>query len=121
MQVVHTNVEYQNVIFGYIQKDDFWHIRREFEDAYKNLQYVVNPCDDIKWPTLKYPFEWKSKQDLVNELSAHKVGKLILGQIWTCEMPHDEGFESLPCGVCNPCKKLKELKIAAVCYFLTLS
>lgn len=112
IQIINTDVEYQNVILGYIQKDDFWHIRREFEDAYKNLQYVVSPHDGIKWPTLSYPFEWKSKQDLVNELSEHKVGRLILDQIWTCEMPRDEEFELLSCGLCLPCKKLKELRTA---------
>ena len=100
---------YNNILMGYIQEDDFWHIRREFEDAYKNLQAITSPEREKEWPTLKFPLEWENKKRLYKALSENKIGSLILDQIWYCEMPNDTKFQITPCGVCNTCEKWKKI------------
>jgi hypothetical protein len=118
IQNIHNEVDYQNILMGYVQKDDFWHIRREFEAAYKNLQFMVNPHVDeyfdnhnnIKWPVLSYPFEWRDKQSIINWLANDRVGSLILKQIWFCEQADSHKFIAEPCGYCVPCTAWKKLE-----------
>jgi hypothetical protein len=48
--------------YGYIRHDDFWHFRKEFEGAVKNLVGIDNKHIKI---TFDYPLEWLLKKDFV--------------------------------------------------------
>ncbi len=119
---------YDEIWFGYIQQDDFWHFKENFLSVYKTFCYhwMIN---DIP---LKFPFEWVNKDDLYSKYYKSFVNsndsklKKILYDIWTCENPRikynstqlefdfkefslntkeNQNYE--PCGYCDTCKKFK--------------
>ena len=91
-----------NVHFGYTVEDRFWHIRKEFNDAFFTLM-SLNTARSDRNVGLVYDFEWTEKKEILKNLKKLGLDKLI----WTCERPKKVG---VPCGKCDKCKELKEAK-----------
>ena len=93
--------EYDEILFGYVRGDDFWHYKHNFIKAFKYLWL----CDS-KIPELKYPLEWNFKDTLLPVYKTNHVFEKIFDLITTCESNGDEDN----CGNCDPCKKLFKLR-----------
>jgi 7-cyano-7-deazaguanine synthase in queuosine biosynthesis len=79
-----------NIYFGYIRGDDFWHYKQDFLDlieAYKKL-------NNLDFNVI-FPLEWMEKCAVIRELKP-KYRRYC----WTCDSPTEEGR---PCGKCHPC------------------
>ena len=101
--------KYDNVIFGYIKYDCFWHIKHDVE---KLLEYSfrVLDHDGYKGPTLKFPFEWYSKQELYEKyFKDQPIGKKIFKEIWTCENPIVRNKKIVKCNKCQPCVNYNQI------------
>jgi 7-cyano-7-deazaguanine synthase in queuosine biosynthesis len=97
--------QFDEVRFGYIRGDDFWHVRDKVVKLFKVALEALGgtkdfPDDpDLKIPRLVYPFEWQEKIKLAEYM--YKNNPEILQLIWTCENPENR----TECGRCNTCQK----------------
>jgi hypothetical protein len=83
------------VTLGYVKRDSFWHIRREYEAAFMALCALKGIH-----ATVEYPWEWHEKDDVLGVLRAEEVPD----DCWfTCEMTGEDG---VPCGTCHKCREL---------------
>ena len=103
MQSIHG--KYDNVNLGYVKEDCFWHIKHNFEESYWHLKRVMDNHFE-KLPLLSYPFEWYSKNHLIDQYYSNDIGKYIFPMIWVCESSKEP---SVQCGKCEPCKRFKEV------------
>jgi 7-cyano-7-deazaguanine synthase in queuosine biosynthesis len=79
------------VLMGYIRRDDFWHYRREYEDAFRAACLAKGIEAKIG-----FPFEWDEKADILRRLKKAKVPD----SCWfTCERTK----AGKACGTCNKC------------------
>jgi len=78
--------------FGYIKKDDFWHIKHEFNEMIFGIAKAMQ-----KEIAIFYPLEYILKEDIIKELG--KYANLC----WTC----DEPIKNKQCGKCYKCKEAK--------------
>ena len=98
---------------GYIKGDDFWHYRDKILNYTKLLTEVHKPDFDID--CIQYPLEWKSKADIIKEMSENKLGKLLLKHIRYCEVNQKEQCGKCPSGIKHKTalyeNKLKRLQV----------
>lgn len=96
--------KYDNIIFGYVKYDDFWHYSHEIKDLYNSSLKLTT---HIKHANLKYPFEWMTKSDISKWYNTSKyyndnvkkyVDK-IEKLVYYCETP----IKKKPCGKCPSC------------------
>ncbi len=90
-----------DVEFGYIKRDDFWHIADRFVSAFNALAYLSQ--FRIK-PT--FPLEWYSKQLVINELHRYGVPR---SSWFSCQEPTKTGKA---CRTCVKCADVVGLKPA---------
>lgn len=81
----------EDLYFGYIRGDDFWHRQHEFVSAYDKLRNLSSRSG-----SLVFPLEWTTKHAVLSQLD--RAGLLDL--IWYCEDPQ----KGKPCGDCQPCQ-----------------
>jgi len=95
-----------SVVFGYIQGDDYWHIKNQCESILK-LVFSVNQTSGNKdLPVdIVYPCEWTTKEEVINFYKQNDTYKCIKSLVETCENPLADGR---PCGVCHTCNTLKD-------------
>jgi len=97
---IHSTVE-----IAYIKHDDAWHFKTEIQDAYAALTKLI--CFGITVP-LSFPFEWRTKASLLEDLQDVSQCDKILKAVRYCE-----GREAAPCGECASCKRhISELHTA---------
>ena len=80
--------------FGYIKDDCFWHYKELFIDGIASLLKLKHTGIDVK-----FPLEWKSKSHVIRKLKRQKIYKYT----WYCEEPKD----GKSCGVCTKCISVK--------------
>lgn len=94
----------EDLAFGYMRTDDFWHYKTEFNVAFKHFTKILAKESS----ELIFPLEWKNKAEIIKEL----LDNDLLKYCWTCETPTLYGFS---CGNCTPCKHMidacKEINI----------
>jgi 7-cyano-7-deazaguanine synthase in queuosine biosynthesis len=98
--------QYNEISFGYLHKDGFWHVAHRIEKVYKNSCKMMSKLEHP--PKLSYPLQWLSKNEVYESFytfddDVHKVIDLI----WTCETPNEKGAQ---CGKCNKCKELENMR-----------
>jgi 7-cyano-7-deazaguanine synthase in queuosine biosynthesis len=79
-----------DLCFGYIRGDDFWHRRAAFETAFRELQGMREGRGQVR-----FPLEWDTKADVIRRLQELK----LYSACWWCENP--EGGRR--CRKCVPC------------------
>lgn len=99
---------YEKVSFGYIKHDDFWHVKNSIIESYQALLDTCAIDDNIKTPSLHYPFEWKTKDNILDEFYNDNLGRQLLPLIWTCENVIPKRKTGILCGNCKPCKQFAE-------------
>ena len=96
---------HSSVSIGYVKYDDAWHYKYEIFKAYEAL---VNLTFNSNKVLLDFPFEWKTKKDLIDML---KVDFTYADQILKLAY-HCESGNVKSCGECSSCKRHKsELSI----------
>ena len=119
---------YDEILFGYIRGDDFWHYKENFISMFRLMSTHFN-IDPLK---LKFPLEWVSKTEVYNDYynTTNSSWKDLIWDIWTCENPYktqefiqSELFETSkirsctisnnyePCGICACCKSFEKMLI----------
>lgn len=94
--------KYNEIIFGYICDDQFWHIAHDVKKLYK-ISCKLMDCNTF--PKLSYPFEWHRKDMLYRDFYKFDDRvREIFDMIWTCEAPKRIGV------ACNECSKCMEQK-----------
>jgi hypothetical protein len=88
------------VHFGYIRHDDLWHVKADFEAAFRAMCAFKGVT-----ATLVYDLEWDSKIEVVRGLRAAGVPPNC---IWTCESPLLFRKKPAQCGTCGKCLALAE-------------
>lgn len=88
-----------DVFFGYIRNDCFWHNKDKFEKAFNSLVDLRS----IK-VQLKYPYEWHHKYDILEELEKRKIPR-------NCYVTCDEPKKGEACGYCSKCVTFKNAEI----------
>ncbi|GAG31920.1 unnamed protein product, partial [marine sediment metagenome] len=91
------------VMMGYNHKDDFWHYRSDFENAF----YALCKLKGVK-AELELPFEWKKKRDLYAMLRVDKVPN-------NCWFSCEDTAKGKPCGVCDKCLDIKRIMKEVPC------
>jgi 7-cyano-7-deazaguanine synthase in queuosine biosynthesis len=89
----------QELNFGYIRGDTFWHERRHavaMIEAIHSIHYYPN---DEKI-TVKYPIEWMQKHEVLEGLKKFGVPNKCW---WSCEKPEN----GKACGRCDKCLELE--------------
>lgn len=89
LAVPHLRVD-EDLYFGYVRGDDFWHYRTHYGYAYDHLTYATGLTGK-----LQYPLEWTDKEEVLRELRKRR----LLKACWSCELP-DRGRA---CKRCTPC------------------
>lgn len=86
------------IVYGYVRGDDFWHRKHETESAISSLLKV-----NSKNTKFRYPLEWTSKTDILYDW--HVVMDLPDDMYWFCEEPvkDPDTDEVVPCGQCGCC------------------
>lgn len=79
-----------DLCFGYIKSDDFWHHRAAFEEAFRCCQLMRYGAGQ-----LRFPLEWDSKAEVIQRLQDLK----LYSACWWCEA-YQTGR---PCRWCSPC------------------
>ena len=85
-----------NVHFGYHEGDTCWSGYTQVYRIFENICFLRNLTN----VSVKYPLEYKSKNDILQELDTLKIPKKCF---WWCEDPISRGKNIRMCGKCNPC------------------
>lgn len=90
--------KYDEIVMGYIKRDDFWHIRTLFEQmVITGLRMLSGQQDfDLKF---SYPYEWHTKQSILDAAYHHTEMRNLLTDVVICE---DPGHCA---GSCSSCKR----------------
>jgi len=102
---------FDNIAFGYVRGDDFWHKRHDFEKTFEHIWNLCCKDNCMKQPNLIYPLEWLNKEDILTKCYLNdSMGREIFEYTWTCEIPQlkDGIYES--CNECNSCNNFKKIK-----------
>lgn len=91
------------VRMGYVEYDSFWHIKTEFVNAYESLYKLCHPELEII-PLLKFPLEWKTKEEIVKKYYLDKELGKLLDMVWVCEDPKNKKMPFKACKKCSPCR-----------------
>lgn len=81
----------EDLCFGYIKGDDFWHHRGAFVEAFCGCQRI-RYGDGV----VRFPLEWDTKADVIRRLRA--LG--LYSACWWCE----SSTTGRPCQACHPCE-----------------
>jgi 7-cyano-7-deazaguanine synthase in queuosine biosynthesis len=88
----------EEIHFGYVKEDCFWHVKREMGYVLRYLMDVVG-----KEIILRYPLEWTEKCYVIEELK--DLG--LLDDCWYCENPKlvhgTKKNRTVQCGHCECC------------------
>jgi 7-cyano-7-deazaguanine synthase in queuosine biosynthesis len=91
------------ILTGHHRGDDFFTF-----DAYRSFIKMVESVGKLygKKIMLAHPLKFNFKREIVAYIDEHDLSKYV----WTCEMPvkTDDGWK--PCGKCNSCLALNEVK-----------
>jgi len=82
----------EDLAFGYIRTDDFWHYKTEFEYIFTYLTKMMSKSSS----NLLFPVQWFEKTEVIKALREWD----LLNLCWTCESPT---YDGLSCGTCIPC------------------
>lgn len=83
-----------DLIFGYVKTDCFWHKANDFNMASFHIQKIMGKEDVI----LRYPLEWMQKHEIISEMK--KGFSELYEACWYCEFGnHTRG----PCKKCESC------------------
>lgn len=67
-----------NAYYGFLRRDDFWHYKVEFEDAFNAIcKFMIIKCK------LEYPLQWEFKKNVIKKLKK-------LGYYDLCYFSHDQ-------------------------------
>lgn len=91
--------EEEDLYLGYVRGDDIWHRRSELIWIFDNTQTILR-----KTGKLFMPFEWVAKDEVLKDLAAARLDKLV----WYCECVRPG--EKKPCGWCPSCKSMSAAK-----------
>lgn len=83
------------VQFGYIRGDDFWHWRTAFRKAFDGFASVA--YSELE---LSFPLEWTRKKEVLERLTKAKVPD---NAWWTCDRPKSRRA----CGKCIKCEAIR--------------
>lgn len=86
-------------MFAYIKPDAMWHYKHEFVGAFEAIMALKGVE-----ATVKFPFEWKAKKDILGDLKKAKVPDYCW---WSCERPRGDGSR---CGRCHKCVEIREAR-----------
>jgi 7-cyano-7-deazaguanine synthase in queuosine biosynthesis len=87
------------VYFGYISGDDFWHFKEEFCNAFFALCKFAGIT-----ATLNFPLEYWAKESVLRETDKLGLSKIC----WTCEDPPKS---KKPCGKCHSCINIAKARL----------
>jgi len=85
------------VNIAFIKYDAAWHYKTEIHAVYDAMNNLV--CDGDTVP-LVFPYEWKTKVDLINDLKDFIYYEQIMNLIYYCESGKKGN-----CGECSSCKR----------------
>lgn len=94
------------VRMGYVEYDQFWHIKTEFVNAYNSMFRLCFPENNDVIP-LKFPLEWETKEGIIKKYYSGEFDKL-LSLIWVCEWPKNKKAPHKPCNKCHPCARFNQ-------------
>ena len=89
---------HSEINIAYVKADDIWHYKTELQNLYGAMLALT--CHDDEIVPLKFPYEWQTKADLLDNLESFVYYKQIMKLVYYCESGTKE-----PCGTCTSCMR----------------
>lgn len=107
-----------DVLFGYVRGDDYWHFRHLFVQAFDALAAAHQMTGRLR---MEWPFEWLDKPDVIRGAQNYRLPRRCW---WTCDsprMPKEPWKKPRACGRCNKCREYRHAKADLKRYGSTIS